>query len=222
MSTIAKWRTKKWVVNKKQIVDLKGLTYSFAQLAQTNDSTEGKGMTNKKGLDLFKMSFQSSLHSGAGVDVRKEINEWKKLVTKTGQFYLNGKKLGPKVRLDRVDISNIKNDNKGRLLYADIKFSFIEYEKEKQKSKATDSSAISVTASSSDKEELKRDSLTINAESKGIAPGDYVRSTAKYDLDGNPVSTDKEAKVQSIKGSIAYVSSGSSSIKLQMSRVTLA
>lgn len=221
MSTIAKWHKKKWEVSDKKVLDLKALAYSYAQLAENNDSTEGKGMTNKKGLDLFKMSFQSSLHSGAGVDVRKEIDAWKKLVTKSGQFYLNGKKLGPKVRLDKIDISGIKTDNKGRMLYADIKFSFVEYEKKKEESKATDSSATKVTASSSDKEELKNDSVTAAAETEGIAVGSYVKPTVKVDLDGNPVSTDTEAKVTSINGGTVQASVGNSSVKLNKNTISL-
>lgn len=206
MSTIAKWRKRKWVVSTKQIKDFRSLAFTYAQQADNNSSTEGKGMTNEKGLELFQMSFSTTLLAGAGVDVRKEIKEWKKEVTKTGMFYLNGKQLGPKkVRLDKVSVSNINVDNKGRMLQATLQFTFVEYDPKKEK-KDTSSSAKDVKASASDKEELKGEHEATKAETEGIKAGTYVQMTEKVDLDGKPVSTDDTFKVAKVEnGSVTLV-----------------
>lgn len=207
MSTIAKWRKRKWVVSSKQIKDFRSLAFTYAQQADNNSSTEGKGMTNEKGLELFQMSFSTTLLAGAGVDVRKEIKEWKKEVTKTGMFYLNGKQFGPKkVRLDKVSVSDIRVDNKGRMLSAVLQFTFIEHDPSRE-SKDTSSSAKEVKASSSDKEELKTENKEVTeAETEGITVGTYVQSTVKVDLDGNPVSTETTMKVDKVDGGTIHIS----------------
>ena len=90
--------------------------------------TEGKKTTNERGTELFPLSFTTVLHSGAGVDVWAEIQSWKALVTKVNYFYLGGKKLGPKLQLRKVAVSNTKVDGKGRLLLATLSFTFKEYD----------------------------------------------------------------------------------------------
>jgi len=98
MATMAKWGSKTWAVSQKKVVALEGLAFSYSQVADNNTSTEEKKTTNERGTDLFPLSFTTVLHSGAGVDVRAEIESWKELVTKVNYFYLGGKKLGPKLQ----------------------------------------------------------------------------------------------------------------------------
>ncbi|MBR0126889.1 MAG: hypothetical protein IJL99_01365 [Firmicutes bacterium] len=219
MSTIAKWRKQKWLVSPEKIKDLRSLAFSYAQQADNNNSTEGKGLTNEKGLELFKMSFSTTLLAAVGVDVRKEINNWKKEVTKTGAFYLNGKQLGPKkMRLDKVGVSNILVDNKGRMLQATLQFNFVEDDPEKAADTST--SATGVKASKTDKEELKT-SKTDNLETQGIKTGSYVHSTQKVDLDGNPVNTDDTMKVVSTKGGVVTMSGPNGTVSLPHNYVSL-
>jgi len=49
------------------------LSFSYAQIADNNTSTEDEQPTNERGTELFSLSFTTTLHSGAGVDVRAEI-----------------------------------------------------------------------------------------------------------------------------------------------------
>lgn len=114
MPTMAQWGSKKWAVSSKQVVALEGLAFSYEQVADENTSTEDKKTTNERGTELFPLSFTTVLHSGAGVDVWAEIQSWKALVTKVNYFYLGGKKLGPKLQLRKVAVSNTKVDGKGR------------------------------------------------------------------------------------------------------------
>ena len=128
MPTMAQWGSKKWAVSSKQVVALEGLAFSYEQVADENTSTEDKKTTNERGTELFPLSFTTVLHSGAGVDVWAEIQSWKALVTKVNYFYLGGKKLGPKLQLRKVAVSNTKVDGKGRLLLATLSFTFKEYD----------------------------------------------------------------------------------------------
>ena len=109
MPTMAQWGSKKWAVSSKQVVALEGLAFSYEQVADENTSTEDKKTTNERGTELFPLSFTTVLHSGAGVDVWAEIQSWKALVTKVNYFYLGGKKLGPKLQLRKVAVSNTNN-----------------------------------------------------------------------------------------------------------------
>ena len=128
MATMAKWGSKSWAVSQKKVVALEGLAFSYSQVADNNTSTEEKKTTNERGTDLFPLSFTTVLHSGAGVDVRAEIESWKELVTKVNYFYLGGKKLGPKLQLRKVSVSNVEIDDLGRMRLATLSFEFKEYD----------------------------------------------------------------------------------------------
>ena len=206
MATIAKWRKKKWFVTEKQILDFKNLAYTYEQNAQNNSSTEGKGLTNEKGLKLFEMSFNTTLLISAGVSVRKEIESWKEEVSKVGVFYLNGKPIiKTKLRLNKVSVSETVIDNKGRMVSATIQFNFIEYEPQKP-DVDTSTSAKGVKASSSDKKELGSGSSAKNATTTGVKKGTYIYPTVSVDLDGNKLDTSYPMEVvQNSNGFITFL-----------------
>ena len=154
MATMAKWGSKTWAISSKKVVALEGLSFSFSQVADNNTSTEDKKTTNERGTELFPLSFTTTLHSGAGVDVRAEIESWEKLVTKVNYFYLNGKKLGPKLQLRKVAVSNVKTDDLGRMRLATLSFEFKEYDPDTTSVKVS-TSALNVKASTSAKTQKK-------------------------------------------------------------------
>ena len=156
MATMAKWGPKTWAVTPQKVVALEGLAFSYSQVADNNTSTEEKKTTNERGTDLFPLSFTTVLHSGAGVDVRAEIESWKKLVTKVNYFYLGGKKLGPKLQLRKVSVNNVKLDDFGRMRLATLSFEFKEYDPDTTSVKVS-TSALKVGASTSAKSAKKTD-----------------------------------------------------------------
>ena len=100
------------------------------------------------------------LHSGAGVDVRAEIESWKELVTKVNYFYLGGKKLGPKLQLRKVSVSNVEIDDLGRMRLATLSFEFKEYDPDTT-SVPVSTTALNVKAKyagtgSAEKDDLRR------------------------------------------------------------------
>lgn len=192
MPTMAQWGSKKWAVSSKQVVALEGLAFSYEQVADENTSTEDKKTTNERGTELFPLSFTTVLHSGAGVDVWAEIQSWKALVTKVNYFYLGGKKLGPKLQLRKVAVSNTKVDGKGRLLLATLSFTFKEYDP------ATTSVKVSTTALN------VKASTASKSVKKTIKVGDYVKPTGSRYATGQKIPNwvkQRKHRVSQIKSS---------------------
>lgn len=204
MATMAKWGPKTWAVSSKKVVALEGLNFSYSQVADNNTSTEEKKTTNERGTELFPLSFTTTLHSGAGVDVRAEIESWKALVTKVNYFYLGGKKLGPKLQLRKVAVSNTKLDDLGRIRLATLSFEFKEYDPDTTSVKATSTSALNVKAATSEKAQKKKTNTAVKkAEKKGVKVGDYVKPTGKKYATGQTIPQwvkDRKHKVSQIKG----------------------
>lgn len=204
MATMAKWGPKTWAVTPQKVVALEGLAFSYSQVADNNTSTEEKKTTNERGTDLFPLSFTTVLHSGAGVDVRAEIESWKKLVTKVNYFYLGGKKLGPKLQLRKVSVNNIKIDDFGRMRLATLSFEFKEYDPDTTSVKVS-TSALKVGASTSAKSAKKTENKAVEkAATKTITVGCYVRPTGQKYATGQTIPgwvKERSHKVSQIKES---------------------
>lgn len=203
MATMAKWGSKTWAVSRKKVVALEGLSFSFSQVADNNTSTEEKKTTNERGTELFPLSFTTTLHSGAGVDVRAEIESWEKLVTKVNYFYLGGKRLGPKLQLRKVAVDSVKLDDLGRIRLATLSFEFKEYDADTTSVKVS-TSALNVKASTSAKSQKKTTNTAVKKATKQtIKVGNYVKPTGKKYATGQTIPTwvkQHSHKVSQIKG----------------------
>jgi len=203
MATMAKWGSKTWAVSSKKVLALEGLAFSYTQVADNNTSTEDKKTTNERGTELFPLSFTTVLHSGAGVDVRAEIESWKKLVTKVNYFYLGGKKLGPKLQLRKVAVSEVKLDNLGRIRLATLSFEFKEYDKDTTSVKVS-TSALKVKAKTASKKVKKTTNKAVKkATTKSIKVGSRVKPTGKTYATGQKIPQwvkDRSHVVSQIKG----------------------
>lgn len=203
MATMAKWGPKTWAVSPKQVVALEGLSFSFSQVADNNTSTEEKKTTNERGTELFPLKFTTTLHSGAGVDVRAEIESWKELVTKVNYFYLGGKKLGPKLQLRKVSVDVEKLDDLGRMRLAVLSFEFKEYDPDTTSVKVS-TSALNVKASTSAKSQKKTPNTAVKkAATKTVKVGSYVKPTGKKYYTGQTIPNwvkQRNHKVSQIKG----------------------
>ena len=203
MAVMAKWGSKTWEVSAKQVIALENLSFSFTQVADNNTSTEEKKTTNERGTELFPLTFTTVLHSGAGVDVRKEIEEWQQLVTKVDTFYLNGKKLGPKLQLRKVAVGDITLDDLGRMRLATLSFEFKEYDEDTTSVKVS-TSALKVGASTAAKEQKKTTNTAVKkAEVKTVKVGDYATPTGKKYATGETIPAwvkQQKHRVGQIKG----------------------
>ncbi len=203
MATMAKWGSKTWAVSAKKVLALEGLSFSYTQVADENTSTEEKKTTNERGTELFPLTFSTTLHSGAGVDVRAEIESWKALVTKVDYFYLNGKKLGPKLQLRKVSVDVQKLDDFGRMRLAVLSFEFKEYDADTTSVKVS-TSALNVKASTSSKSQKKTTNTAVKkAAKKTVKVGSYVKPTGKKYATGQTIPAwvkQRSHKVSQIKG----------------------
>ncbi len=179
MAVMAKWGPKEWAVSSKKILALQNLSFSYTQVADNNTSTEDEKPTNERGTELFPLSFTTVLHSGAGVDVWAEIESWKNLVTQVNYFYLGGKKLGPKLQLRKVAVSDTKLDDLGRIRLATLSFEFKEYD-EATTSVKVSTSALAVQPPPEEKQQAKVENKAVQqAPKRTIKVGDYVKPTGK-------------------------------------------
>lgn len=203
MATMAKWGKKSWGVSASKVIALEGLSFSYEQVADNNTSTEDKKVTNERGTELFPLHFTTTLHSGAGVDVRAEIESWQALVTKVNYFYLNGKKLGPKLQLRKVSVDGVKLDDFGRIRLAVLSFEFKEYDADTTSVKVS-TSALNVKASTSSKSQKKKTITAVKKATKqSIKVGNYVTPTGAKYATGEKIPNwvkQRSHKVHQIKG----------------------
>lgn len=203
MATMAKWGPKTWAVSSSKIVALQGLSFSYTQVADNNGSTEEEKTVNERGTELMPLSFTTTLHSGAGVDVRAEIESWQSLVTGVNYFYLNGARLGPKLQLRQVSVNDVKLDDFGRMRLATLSFEFKEYEHETSSVKVS-TTALNVKASTSSKSQKKTtNTAATKAETKTVKVGSYVKATGGKYATGETIPNwvkQRSHKVSQIKG----------------------
>jgi len=159
---MAKWREKSWEVSPHKVNAIENLSFAYEQKAENNKDAEGSPATNERGMELFFLSFSCVLHSGAGVDVMKEIESWQSLISKTGVFYLNGKQLGPNLQLRKVFVGNTMLDDFGRIRLATLSFTLKEHNSTSESSAAKNTKALSVGASAADKEARKSSNSQLN------------------------------------------------------------
>ena len=157
MATMARWGSKSWSVSSNKVLALEGLAFSFQQVADNNTSTEENKTTNERGTELFPLSFTTVLHSGAGIDVREEL------------------------QLRKVAVSNVKLDSLGRMRLATLSFEFKEYDQNTSSIKVN-WSALTVCADSEDKAVKKENNdSVVKAPTQTIKVGSRVKPTgAKY------------------------------------------
>ncbi len=189
-------------ISTKKVNPVEDLTFSYEQIADNNRDAEGTPQTNERGTQLFPLSFSVTLHSGAGIDVRSEIQKWRDRVTKTGYFYLEGKSLGPVVQLRKVQVKNIKLDDFGRIRLASLAFTFKEYDR--KTTSMIDTSALNVGAETKEKADRKPvNAGAASAERSTIKVGAMVKITGTKYYSGQKIPDwvlQRSHKVSQISG----------------------
>ena len=211
MAIMAKWRDRTWEVSARKIAAVENLAFAYEQLADNNTSTEGAAQTNERGMVPFNASFQTTLHAAAGIDIRAEIDAWEALVTKAGIIYLNGRQLGPRVQLRRVDVGSVKLDDFGRMRLAVLSFSFVEYNA--ATTSVPDSTAARWDLTTEQKAELAiPNAAAIAAAKTTFAVGQYVKIVGSKYATGQTVPQwvkDRAHVISQISGAKALLGSPS-------------
>ena len=182
----AKWRDMRFEVSESRITALENLSFSYEQIADENNDTEGTPQTNERGTVLMPLNFSQVLHAGVGVDPREEIAKWEARVTKAGYLYLNGKRLGPSVQLRKVNVGSTVLDDLGRILFAKIDLTFKEFDR--TTTSVDDTSAFAIGADPSEKEYMKPENpQAAVAEKVTIQVGSKVKITGNKYYNGGSI-----------------------------------
>lgn len=159
MAYQAKWGSQGFIIEPTRVVPLMGFSTSYSRKSDTNEDTSGTQTSNTRGMELQPVHLETTYFSGAGIDPRRKIDEWKQQFGKKYPLYLNGKQFGPKLlELDSVSFDNFKFDNAGKIIQVDVAIELIEYQAQavaKSNTTSSSSGAMAAKPSSTDKSRKK-------------------------------------------------------------------
>lgn len=177
MAKMAKWKGKTFQVSRKSVTAIEGMSVTYAlKENEANKKKEKKHASKKKKLDPIEITIQTTLNANAGVNVKKEIKSWKKLIGSIDYIKIGGEKFGPKMQLKKVSVSNIVIDDRGRFRAAEMSLNFQQYKKNKQKT-AVKSSAKKVKGSKdykSTKSKKNKKLQQAKKKKKSVSKGSYI------------------------------------------------
>ncbi|MCI5996095.1 MAG: hypothetical protein MRZ45_09175 [Blautia sp.] len=146
MATMARWGKKTFEVSTKKVNPIE----SFSTSAEKKAS-DSKSKKKKPSIELEEVSFSYVCHANAGVDPEEEYYSWRSLIGQKNPLYIHGRKWwSNNLKLEKVSLGSVKQDDKGRMRIGTISLSFIE-ENKKQSARPSRS-----TASKSDKKKKKK------------------------------------------------------------------
>ncbi len=152
MAIMAQWNGKSWEVSTKRVASLNKVTASAKIQTSNNSDAAGSPPTKVKALDLQNLSFDFTLGSAAGVDVRSEYESWIALLGEAAPFYLAGRRFGPaSVMLTGVSLDNTTIDDFGRILQGTIAISLTEDAAEASAKKSTATSSAGSSSATAKK-----------------------------------------------------------------------
>lgn len=127
MSIQASWLTKKWTIDRQAVRALDELSFTKELDVEELDAKDGKSPTNTKGFKAESLTITHRVMVSAGIDPKKEFEEWDALLGKRGGFHVQGRRIGPPALiLDKVDMNVTAISNFGDFLDASITLTFNE------------------------------------------------------------------------------------------------
>lgn len=128
MQYMATWGPKGFLVSSKKVVVMEDLTTSLSLKEDSENDTSGTQPTNTRGRELRPITFKVKYLAAAGVDPRGQIKEWEAQLGNAYPLIIGGKRFGPaKMKLTKVDTSDIKLTNTGAFLQATVSITLEEY-----------------------------------------------------------------------------------------------
>jgi len=128
MRYMATWGPKGFLVSSKKVVVMEDLTTSLSLKEDSENDTSGTQPTNTRGRELRPITFKVTYLAAAGVDPRGQILEWEAQLGNAYPLIIGGKRFGPaKMKLTKVDTSDILLTNTGAFLRATVSITLEEY-----------------------------------------------------------------------------------------------
>ena len=128
MQYTAQWGPKGFIVEPNKIVPLNDLVTSYALKKDNAGDTSGTAQTNTRGKEPQTVSLSTVYVRAAGVDPRAQIDEWNAEIGNAYPLYIGGERFGPKkLKLTKVDVSDIKLSTTGVFLSTKVAVTLEEY-----------------------------------------------------------------------------------------------
>lgn len=174
MGYTAKWGPRGFVCTTYKVLPIMGFSTSKAVKTETQSDSSDTAQTNIKGTEPYSIKLSTVCLRAAGVDPRKQIEDWEAQLGNAHPLYVGEKRFGPKkLYLKSVDTSDYLFTNSGKILSVTLDLNFEEYVEPAAKTtvKATvnssagrteqKKSALSATASSVDRLSLKQSKAVV-------------------------------------------------------------
>lgn len=158
---IAVFKNKTFQVSSNGVHTFDEFTWNGEIQSEAQDKLNSKSSTYIKGIGLNSMSFEISLKSSLGIDVRNEIEDWEAIKdsVQSAIFMLGTKPLGSnKWLLKSTNTSNTVFDNKGNMVEAKLKLEFEEFARQGSAENSSSNKSTSKAA----------------AMNTGIEPSNYI------------------------------------------------
>lgn len=121
MGFIAKWGPKAFVLSSSKVIPLLDLSTAVTLKNENNTDASGGVVSNSKNIDPQQIEFATTYLRAAGVDPRKEYEEWAALVGDTYTLYIGGKRFGPDgMTLGSISLSDVLLSATGEFLKATV------------------------------------------------------------------------------------------------------
>lgn len=160
MGYMAKWGPRGFVCTTYKVLPIVSFSTTKAAKTENQSDTSGSGQTNIKGTEPYTTSLATQCLRAAGVDPRKQVEDWESLVGEAYPLYIGEERFGPEyMYLKSVSASNYMFTNSGKILSVDLQLEFEEFigpvsttaKKSGNSGSGTKAEAMSATASSADK-----------------------------------------------------------------------
>lgn len=182
MKYMARWGPKGFLVSPDKIVPFEDFSTSLTLKEDSENDTSGTPPTNTRGRELRPITFSTKYLRAAGVDPRRQLEDWEAQLGKAYPLYIGEKQFGPpKMKLKKVEGKGLQIAPSGEWLSIEVSITLEEYSEGKT-SALTGKSAP-------------------NAAAANKAAGVYAATVAekKAALEASASKTDKQQKKPTAK-----------------------
>lgn len=174
MGYMATWGPKGFIISSQKIVTMEGLATSLTLKEDSENDTSGTQPTNTRGRELRPITFKVTYLAAAGVDPRGQIKEWEAQLGNAYPLIIGGERFGAeKMKLTKVDTSDILLTNSGKFLKATVGITLEEYSDGKTSKLLNGKKTVSLnTAKGKIEAQVAALSATASKEDKSAKKGD--------------------------------------------------
>ena len=172
MGYMATWGPKGFIVSSRKIVVLEGLATSLSLKQDSENDTSGTQTTNTRGRELRPITFKVKYLAAAGVDPRGQINEWEAQLGNAYPLYIGGQRFGAeKMKLTKVDTSDILLSNAGKFLQATVSITLEEFSEGKTSALVSSNTTANTTGGTSGASTPSASTNTVTYATSSVSAG---------------------------------------------------